>query len=66
MADDKTNRGEQDRARVSGSEPYEVEYFASKHGLSQEQARELIASVGNDRAKLDAAAEGIKGQRGQG
>jgi len=66
MSDDKTNRGEPDRSRVSGSEPYEVEYFASKHGLSQEQARELIASVGNDRAKLDAAAEGIKGERGQG
>ena len=66
MADDKTNPGEQDRARVSGSEPYEVEYFASRHGLSQQQARELISSVGNNRAKLDAAAVGIKGEGGQG
>ena len=32
MADDKTKQGQQDRSRVSGSEPYEVEYFASKHG----------------------------------
>ena len=65
MADDKTKQGGQDRSRVAASEPYEVEYFASKHGLSQDQARKLIAEVGNDRAKLDAAAQGIKGERGQ-
>jgi len=65
MADDPTKQGQQDRSRVAASEPYEVEYFASKHGLSQEQARELIAQVGNDREKLDAAAACIKGERGQ-
>ncbi|MFN3433209.1 MAG: DUF3606 domain-containing protein, partial [Sphingomonas sp.] len=53
MSDDKSKQGQQDRSRVSGEEPYEVEYFAAKHGLSQQQARELIASVGNDRAELD-------------
>jgi hypothetical protein len=60
MADDKTNRGAQDRARVSGSEGYEVEYFARKHGITLEQARQLIAQVGNSREKLDAAAERLK------
>lgn len=64
MADDKSNRGQQDRSRVAGGEAYEVEYFAAKHGLSQEQARELIARIGNDRVKLDEAAQKLTGERG--
>jgi hypothetical protein len=62
MSDDKTKQGQQDRSRVAGDEPYEVAYFASEHGLSQEQARDLIARVGNDRASLDSAAEAMKGE----
>lgn len=61
MADDKTKVGEADRRTVAGDEPYEVEYFARKHGLSAEQARDLIARIGNNRAELDAAAEKLKG-----
>jgi hypothetical protein len=57
MADDKSKRGGQDRRRVSGSEGYEVGYFARKHGISRDQAEGLIKKVGNDRAKLNAAAE---------
>jgi hypothetical protein len=60
MADNKQDVGAQDRSRVSGSEPYEVDYFARKHGISAEQARELIAKHGNDRETLDAAAEQLK------
>jgi len=60
MADDKTNVGGQDRSRVSGEEGYEVRYFAEKHGISPDQARELIERVGNNRAELDAAAEKLK------
>ena len=60
MADDKTNVGWQDRSRVSGEEGYEVRYFAEKHGISPDQARELIERVGNNRAELDAAAEKLK------
>lgn len=55
MADDKTNRGEPDRSRVSGSEDYEVRHFAHKHGLTEAEVRELIAKHGNDREKLEAA-----------
>lgn len=62
MADDKTKQGEQDRSRVAGDEPYEVEYFASKHGLSQDQARDLIDRIGNDRDALDKAAQEMKGR----
>lgn len=56
MSDDKTKIGEPDRSRVSGDQDYEVRYLAEKHGLSPEQVRKLIARVGNDREKLEAAA----------
>jgi len=36
MADDRANRGARDRGRVSGSEQYEVDYFAKRHGISPE------------------------------
>jgi hypothetical protein len=60
VADDKSKTGAQDRSRVSGSEGYEVRYFADKHGISIEQAQRLIDQHGNDRATLDAAAERLK------
>ena len=57
MADDKTNRGGQDRSRVSGQQGYEVDYFAPKHGITNDQAEKLIKEHGSNRATLDAAAE---------
>ena len=60
MADDKTKQG-QDRNFVAGGEKYEVRHFAEKHGLSIEQAQELIDRVGNSREALDAAAQLLKG-----
>lgn len=62
MADDLQNVGGRDRDRVSAGEGYELEYFARKHGISTDQARELISRVGNDRAALDRAAEELKGR----
>ena len=59
MTDDKRNVGEPDRNRVAGDQDYEVRYLADKYGLSQEQARELIARIGNDRTKLEEAAKGL-------
>lgn len=56
MSDDKNNRGAPDRSRVSGSEPYELKYFAEKHGLSVAEAERLIGEHGNNRKALDAAA----------
>lgn len=64
MADDKSKRGATDRARVSGSETYEVDYFAEKHGLTREEAQKLIDRVGNDRDALDAAASEQKNSGG--
>ena len=60
MADDMTKTGEPDRSRVAGGEGYEVGYFARKHGITTEQAQELIDRIGNDRASLDVAAEKLK------
>lgn len=60
MPDDKTKRGAADRRKVAGGEAYEVAYFARKHGITADQARALIKRVGNDRKKLDAAAEKLK------
>jgi hypothetical protein len=63
VADDRSNRGGRDRNRVAGGQGYELGYFARKHGISRHQARELISRVGNDRAKLNAAAEKLGGRR---
>ena len=63
MADDKSNVGGQDRSRVSAEQGYELDYFAQKHGISREQARDLIERIGNDREKLDAAAERLGSRR---
>ena len=57
MADNKNNRGPRDRGRVARGEGYEVNYFARKHGLSASEARDLISRIGNDRDKLNRAAE---------
>jgi hypothetical protein len=39
--------------------PYSVDYFARKHDISLEQARELMRKVGRDRDKLNEAAAKI-------
>ena len=62
MADNKSKRGSSDRQRVASGEGYEVNYFAKKHGISAAQAREMIQKIGNDRTKLNAAAEKLKGK----
>ncbi len=61
MADDKSNVGGQDRARVAGGEDYEVRHFAAQNGLSIEQAEQLIARHGNNREELERAAKQMKG-----
>ena len=60
MADDKTNVGEPDRSKVSAGEEYEIGYLASKHSLTLDQARDLIAKHGNNRDELDEEAKKLK------
>jgi outer membrane murein-binding lipoprotein Lpp len=57
MVDDKAQIGRGDRNRVGEEQGYEVSYFARKHGLTTEEAREIIKRVGSDREKLNAEVE---------
>ena len=61
MADDKSKRGSEDRAKVSLSEQYEVAYFADRHGLSQQDAKKIISEAGSSRARADELAAARKG-----
>ena len=63
MPDDKSKVGEPDRSRVAADQDYEVRQLFEKHGLSEEQARDLIARIGNDREKLDRAASELSGRK---
>ena len=56
MAVTQSKRGGPDRRTIANNQPYEIEYFARKHDISREQARDLIRKIGNDRDKLNAAA----------
>jgi hypothetical protein len=46
MADDRSLRGGQDRNRVNMDQEYEARYWANKWGVSQEELRAAVASVG--------------------
>jgi hypothetical protein len=50
-----------DRSRVAASDPSEVRYFGKKHGLTDDQVRDLIKSHGNDRETLEAAVASMSG-----
>jgi hypothetical protein len=55
MADSKKTRGKADRAKVSASEAYEVNYFAKKNKISAAKTKELIKKYKGDRKKMEAA-----------
>ena len=42
--------------RRQSDEPYSVDYFARKHDISVEQARDLMRKIRRDREKLNEAA----------
>ena len=42
--------------RRQSDEPYSVDYFARKHDISTEQARDLMRTLGRNREKLNKAA----------
>lgn len=57
---DEPAREPKEQSSVAAAQGYTLGYFARKHNLSREQARELMARVGNDRERLNAAAEQLK------
>ena len=60
MADDKNKRGSGHRRAAAVDQGYDLRYFASRHGITHQQARDLMSCIGNNRTKLNAAAEKIR------
>ena len=56
-----TPRKSSDAALVAGGQPYEVSYFARKHGLSTDAVRDIFKEAGPSRAKANALAKERKG-----
>jgi len=52
MADDKTDRGPQDRSRISLSEDYEVRYWTQKFGVSRQELEKAVAKAGQSAAAV--------------
>jgi hypothetical protein len=46
MEDDKTNRGVADRIRINIHEPYELESWSKRLGITREELRRLVAKHG--------------------
>lgn len=53
MTDDKSKQDNRDRAKVSASEDYEVNYLMTKYDLSRNQALDLIARHDGNRKKIE-------------
>lgn len=47
MADDKSNRGPQDRSRISLGEDYEVRYWTGKFGVTKAELEAAVKKVGS-------------------
>ena len=52
MADDLTDRGPQDRSRISMNEDYEVRYWTKALGVSKEELQKLVDEHGNSAANI--------------
>lgn len=57
---DNTKAVKQDRKRIAANQPYELYYFKTKHGLSNEQARDIIRKAGNNRDEANRLAKQVK------
>ena len=57
MADDKSERGPQDRSRVAMSEDYEVSYWTGKFGVSRERLQQAVDAAGNSADAVEQYAE---------
>ena len=53
-----------DRKLVASEEQYEVAYFARKHGISADKAKEILDRAGRSREKADALAESQSRSKG--
>ena len=53
--DDKRNRGQPDRSLINTHEPWEVEYWSKKFGVSPEKLKETVQTVGTSKAAVQKA-----------
>lgn len=60
MADDLSNRGPADRARVNVNELHELRYWTKKFGCTEAQLRSAVQAVGVMADKVEAH---LKGKR---
>jgi hypothetical protein len=60
MIHDKTTVEPADDRQVTGDEPYTVDDLKKSHGLTIEEARDLMRECGTDRNTLDRAAEQMR------
>jgi hypothetical protein len=57
MADDKSKRGTQDRAKINVNEDYERRDWAKKLGVSQDELRSLVKQNGPSVSAIKKALE---------
>jgi hypothetical protein len=62
MPDDPNKRGAGDRREVS-MQDHELRNIAQKFNVTADRVREVVARVGNDREKVEAALSGDKSGR---
>lgn len=62
MVGNRSHVGESDRSRLAASERYEIQHLAERHGLSTDEARDLIERFGNDRETLEKEAAKLRSQ----
>lgn len=46
MSDDKNKRDFRDRDRINVNEPYELQYWSEKFGISKEKLRQIVEKTG--------------------
>lgn len=51
MADDKTKKGKPDCSRTNTREPYELQYWKTKFGLTGQAIAGAVRAVGSSEAK---------------
>jgi len=61
MSDDKAKTGGQDRKRINVNEDYELRDWAAKFGVTTEQLKQAVATVGDRAAEVE---QHLKGKRG--
>lgn len=60
MSDDIRHSSERQPMPVATAERHELERFASRHGISTSEARELIERLGHDRDALEREAQKLR------